>query len=37
MNLFDKENIFFWGRYFFYKLTKNPNLTKKTFFGVGVD
>ena len=34
-DLFDKEPIFFRGRYFsinFYKLTKNPNLTKKFFF-----
>ena len=32
MNLFDKESIFFRGRYFSTKLTKNPNLTKKPFF-----
>ena len=32
MNLFDKESIFFRGRYFSTKLTKNPNLTKKNLF-----
>ena len=32
MNLFDKESIFFRGRYFSTKWTKNPNLTKKPFF-----
>ena len=37
MNIFDKEFnfiFFFWGGrgVFFYKLTRNPNLTKKSFF-----
>ena len=37
MNLFDKESIFFRGRYFSINWTKNPNLTKKlSFFWVCV-
>ena len=35
MNFFYKESIFLgrgWGGVFFYKLTRNPNLTKNLFF-----
>ena len=32
MIFFDKESIFFLGGGFFYKLTRNPNLTKIFFF-----
>ena len=34
MNIFDKEFNFFCGggEYFYYKLTRNPNLTKNFFF-----
>ena len=39
MNFFDKEFIFFLkgGGVFFYKLTRNPNLTKTYFFFGGGD